>query len=127
MPCNFPEHHGHGGGAIPSAVVAVAALAAVGAVVATHAAGITDALFVVLAVLGSLAAGGVVWLVRLLSGGRSAVVAPPALPSAASSRRAVTAGRRQLPAPVRIKAIGPPARPVHVLTELPADRTEAAK
>jgi hypothetical protein len=54
MGCRFPEHHGHAGGVVPGAVLAVAAVAVVSAAATV----IADALAVVLVVLGVAAAGG---------------------------------------------------------------------
>src|SRR5262249_14823263 len=115
MPCQFPEHHGrHGSAGLPAGAVAAGAAALVAGGGGSHPSRLSEALVVVLMVLGVLAVAGVAVLVWLLSGSRSAIIPPPALPPA-KPRNALYATsaidrRGRLAAPPPARAItAPPA------------------
>jgi hypothetical protein len=111
MPCQFPEHHGrHGSAGLPAGAVAAGAATAAAGVCVSHASGITEALVVVLVVLGVLAVVGVAVLVWLLSGSRSAIIPPPALPPA-KPRNALYA-TSAIDRRGRLAAAPPPARAI---------------
>jgi hypothetical protein len=90
MPCQFPEHHGHGSVGIPAGAVAVLAAAVVAAECVSHAAAIVTALAVVLAVLAVVAVA-VVLVVRRVARSRACMIVRPGLPPA--TVRAVAVAR----------------------------------
>ncbi|MGI8446958.1 MAG: hypothetical protein ACR2MP_07220 [Streptosporangiaceae bacterium] len=132
MPCQFPEHHGHGSAGV-SAGAGAGAFLVVAVVVAecvSHAAVIVTALAVVLAAVVVVAVP-VGLLVRRMARSRACMIVRPGLPPAAPRPAALTArparpARGRLPAPAQVRAIAPPPRQI-VTAEILEVRREAPR